>query len=170
MSKLLTVAVAAAVLVCPSPFVEASQTPGSRAGATKPPQVPPTEGPDFLEIVNGSTRTRISLADIKKAKSGTIIRNGATVEFTPLAAVIKLARIPAASQIRVSGTATNSQGGREMILRDGSTYEPADFGFIFNRRGRPVLTPRPGTKHAAPPVEADRPQVVDVLSITVVSK
>jgi hypothetical protein len=171
------VAFVAAVMIGPGVvhglFANTVQAPGSRQGANAG-TVPPAPGPDYVEIVNArGQRSQLALSAIKKASSGPIVRGGDNFEFTPLLAVMKAAGIPDSAHVRISGIApSNGKAANEITLVKGSTADrdSGDFGFIFNRRGRPVLTPRPGTTAAAAAVTSQRPQVVDVTRIVVVGK
>ncbi len=118
-----------------------------------------------MVLENGKS-TRLATAAIKKASTGPIDRAGQAFQFTPLAAVMKAAGIPAGARVRV----TAGDRGEQMVLERGSKTlaDPDHFGFIFNLRGWPVLTPKPGTPPAAAAEPANRPQVRDVTKIEVV--
>lgn len=141
----------------------------SRANAGQPQQPQARQAvPDSVEIVleNGQ-RSRFAVAAIKKATTGPIVRGGMEFDFTPLVAVMKAAGIPSSARIHVTGNTRN-----ELTLQHGAqgVLDPEHFGFIFNQRGEPVLTPKPGTPPAASPVTDERPQVRDVVKIEVVRK
>ena len=148
----------------------AAQTPKPGSGTGKGAAVQQTAGPDFVEVIDAKgARSQVSLTAIKKASSGPIQRRGDRFEFTPLLAVMKLANVPPSASIRVTGTGGNPKTNHQMFLGKGANFDPVDFGFIFNLRGRPVLTPRAESRHATAEV-TDRPQVVDVISIAIVAK
>lgn len=150
-------------------LVTAGMSVGAQAPLRVPPTTPPAEGPAFVEVVNAQgAHTRLGFDLIKKSSTGPIVRGGDYFEFTPLLAVMKLANLPPSARLRVTGAAVRAGSGDDMTLGKGLKFDPADFGFIFNRRGRPVLTPRPGTIHASAPVTNDRPQVRDVTTMAVV--
>jgi len=116
---------------------------GQRRGA---PATPPSEDkpPEFVEVVLASGRTqRLAVAQIKKANTGPITRYGQEFEFTPFTSVMKVAGIAANARVRV----VSEENDEEMTLQSGSSEfrDPGDFGVIFNRRGLPVLTPKPGS-------------------------
>jgi hypothetical protein len=141
----------------------------SRANAGQPQQAQARAAlPDSVEIVmeNGQ-RSRFAVAAIKKATTGPIIRGGMEFDFTPLAAVMKAAGIPTSARIHVTG-----DSGNELTLQHGAqgALDPEHFGFIFNQRGQPVLTPKPGTPPAASPNTDERPQVRGVVKIEVVRR
>ena len=163
---------AAAGLLAVSPSWAVGQTaPGQPGPAGQPGTRQPgshnSQAPDSVAIglANGQS-TRLATAAIRQAATGPIDRLGQTFSFTPLAAVMKAAGIPAGARIRV----TAGERGDQLTLERGSKTlpDPDHFGFIFNLRGWPVLTPRPGTPPAAAPEPAKRPQVRDVTRIEVV--
>jgi hypothetical protein len=140
---------------------------GRRAGAPGPgPDGPP------IQLVNAGRTTSLTLEAVRRAASGTIDRNGQAFPFTPLVDLLKANGVAANALLRVSAGDDPSQ--MPITLQAGSkqvgVYDPAHFGFVFNMRGQPVLTPRPGTPPAAAPVVADRPQVRGVTRIEVVAR
>ena len=119
----------------PSPQVPAQPAPVPRDG----PRTPPAGTSETVDVIasDGSVRA-LSLGAIRQAKTGTMTRYGQQFEVTPFTTVMKLAGIAAEARIRVVGEE------EELMLQSGSAGEnPADYGFIFNLRGRPVLTPLP---------------------------
>jgi hypothetical protein len=121
---------------------------------------------DSVDIVlQDGSLSRLTFGAIKKASTGPIERGGLKFDFTPLLVVMRAVGIPGSARIHVTGDA-----GDEMTLQHGAppSFDTEDFGFIFNQRAYPVLTPRPGTRPAAAPLTNDRPQVRDVIRIEVV--
>ena len=143
-----------------------SQAPAARGSQPSPSVAIPTE----IEIVreNGQ-RSRFAIADIKKASTGSIPRNGDDFPFTPLTVVMKAAGIPNNARLRVTAAA----GKNEMTLQRGAAapvFNPDHFGFIFNQQGLAVLTPKPGTPPAAAQAVNERPQVRGVVKIEVIAR
>jgi hypothetical protein len=103
------------------------------------PRTPPAGSSETVDVTasDGSVRA-LSLGAIRQAKTGTMTRYGQQFEVTPFTIVMRLAGIAADARIRVVGEE------EELTLQSASGADsPADYGFIFNLRGRPVLTPLP---------------------------
>ena len=125
-----------------------------------------TPAPEFVEVLLESGQmTRLQVSTIRKASTGPIKRLGMDFPFTPLTAVMKAAGIAPRARIRVTAAAT---GETLTLQRGGSLHDPEHFGFIFNLRGWPVLTPRPGTPPARALEPSNQPQVRDATKIEVV--
>lgn len=167
-------AVAAGMLTVGVVSVSAQAAPkGQGTGRHQPqagaPQAPRQEAaPAFIEVTLAKgKKAQLSIDAIKKASNGTIKRGSLDFAFTPLTPLLKSLGVSPTARIRVSGGA----GSTPLLLtRSSKALNPDDFGFIFNQRGLPVLTPKPGTPAASAPVQDDRPQIRGVVAIEVLSQ